>query len=203
MLIGCKDSGKIPDNFDYGKTENGVYRNDFFKFQVPVPADWSIQNKEQTEEIRKRGRQMMEDANKDFADKISASDVRSATLLTVFKYPVDSAAMEFNPSFMIVSENMAGAKGIKRGQDYLEQAKKLMFQSNMGYRVTPGFTKEKIDNREFDVMETVNNYGGQEDVKQLYYATIDKGFALVTIISFATEEQEAELKKTLGQIKFD
>jgi len=202
-IIGCKDSGKIPDNFDYGKTENGIYRNNYFNFQVPVPTDWSIQNKEQTEEIRKRGRKVMEEANKDFAEKINANDIRSATLLTVFKFPVDSAAAEFNPSFMMVAENLAGSNTVKSGEDYLEQAKSLMLQSNMGYKITPGFTKEKIGKREFHVMETANNYGGTEDVRQLYYATIDKGFALATIISFTSKEQEDELKKMIHQLKFD
>ena len=203
VVVGCNSQDKIPENFDYGKTENNVYRNEYFKFQVPVPADWSVQNKEQTEQIMQRGREMMEDANKEFADKISANNVRSATLLTVFKYPVDSSAAEFNPSLMMVAENIKGARGIDDGSDYLEQAKKLMLQSQMGYKVVAGFEKEKIDGREFHVMQAANSYGGMDDVKQLYYATVDKGFALVTIISYTSKEQETELKAMLHKLKFD
>ncbi len=202
VLLACNQPESIPEDFDYGKIENGVYRNEYFKFTIPVPESWELQSKEQIEEIRKRGREIVAERNKDLAERVRASEVRSATLLTIFRYPPDSAQEGFNPSLILLAENIKGGKNIKKGADYLEQAKSHMLQSGMGFKISPEYASEKLGGRNFDLMETKNNYDGMEDVTQLYYATIDGDFALVALISFTTAEHEAELKEILHKIKF-
>ena len=189
-----------PKSFDYGKIDNGVYTNNYFDFEIPVPRDWAVQNKEQVEQLQKTGEELVSEGNKELGAKIKAADVRTAILLTVFKNKTDSVTEKFNSSFIILSENLGGMP-IKKGSEYLSHSKEIMQQSNMSYQFAPSYATEKIGNRDFDRMDV--SLGGQSpNVHQSYYSLIDRDFALSVIISYEDEEQKAELKKIINKIKF-
>jgi hypothetical protein len=196
-VTGCKQQ---PKNFDYGKIENGVYANSYFDFEIPVPSNWAVQNKEQVQQLQKTGEDLVSGNNKELGAKIKAADVRTAMLLTVFKNKTDAVTNKFNSSFIILSENLGGMP-IKKGSDYLAHAKEIMQQSNMSYQFAPEYSTEKIGNREFDRMDVSLN-GQAENVQQSYYSIIDKGFALSIIISYGDDQQKAELKNIISKIKF-
>jgi hypothetical protein len=202
LFVGCKQSAKIPDDFDYGKIESGIYKNNYFDFELPVPANWSVQNKEQVEQIKKLSEDMIGEKNKDLASQLKASEINYASLLTVFKYALDSAvAGEFNPSFALVAENLKNAPTIKSGKDYLVQAQTLMRQSGLTYSFEPGFSSERLGNKDFDRMNVVMTVRGV-DVQQSYYAILDKRFALAIVVSYGNDEQKQALKEVVSKIKF-
>jgi len=196
-IAGCKQQ---PKDFDYGKIEKGVYTNNYFDFEIPVPANWAVQNKEQVQQLQKTGEEVISGSNKELGAKIRAADVRTAMLLTVFKNKTDAVTDKFNSSFIILSENLGGMP-IKKGSDYLAHSKEIMQQSSMPYQFAPNYASEKIGNREFDRMDV--SLGGQTgNVQQSYYSTINNNFALSIIISYGDNEQKAELKDIINKIKF-
>ena len=196
-IAGCKQQ---PKNFDYGKIENGVYANSYFDFEIPVPSNWAVQNKEQVQQLQKNGEELVSGNNKELGAKIKAADIRTAILLTVFKNKTDAVTDKFNSSFIILSENLGGMP-IKKGSDYLAHAKEIMQQSNMSYQFAPDYSTEKIGNKEFDRMDVSLN-GQAQNVQQSYYSIIDMGFALSIIISYGDDEQKAELKNIINKINF-
>jgi hypothetical protein len=196
-IAGCKQQ---PKNFDYGKIENGTYTNSYFDFEIPVPSNWAVQNKEQVQQLQKTGEDLVSGNNKELGAKIKASNITTAILLTVFKNKTDAVTDKFNSSFIILSENLRGMP-IKKGSDYLAHAKEIMQQSNMSYQFVPEYSTEKIGNREFDRMD-VSLSGQAENVQQSYYSVIDQGFALSIIISYGDDQQKAELKNIINKIKF-
>src|SRR4030095_12620558 len=197
VIVGCKQQ---PKNFDYGKIENGVYANNYFDFEIPVPPNWAVQNKEQVKQLQKQGEELVSGKDKELGAKIKAADIRTAILLTVFKNKTDAVTDKFNSSFIILSENLGGMP-IKKGRDYLAHAKQIMQQSSMSYQFAPDYANEKVGNREFDRMDV--SLGGQpENVQQSYYSVIDHDFALSIIISYADDEQKQELKNIINKIKF-
>ena len=200
LVSACRQKTRIPDNFDYGKVENGVYTNRYFNFELPVPKNWDIQNKQQMEELTKLGREVIGEKNKELASQLKASEVNSASLLTVFKNPVDSVTGEFNPSFSLAAENLARFPNLSTGQKYLEQTKTLMKKSGLTYSFGE-IRKEKLGNREFERMDVVMTVRGV-DVHQSYYVTIDKQFALCVVLSAVDDEQKESLKEIVGRIKF-
>lgn len=196
-LSGCKQQ---PKDFDYGKIENGVYTNNYFDFEIPVPANWAVQNKEQEQQLQKKGEELISGSDKELGAKIKAANVRTAILLTVFKNKTDAVTDKFNSSFIILSENLGGMP-VKKGSDYLAHAKEIMQQSNMSYQFAPDYSTEKIGNKQFDRMDV--SLGGQvQNVQQSYYSMIDKNFALSIIISYGDDQQKAELKDIINKIKF-
>jgi hypothetical protein len=196
--VRCKEAEK---NFDYGKIENGVYTNDYFDFNIPVPQNWDVRNDEQVQQLQKKGSGLISGNNKELEAKIDQADVNTVVLLTVFKNKEDTTAVKFNPSFILLCENLQGSPDIKKGKDYLDHAKYLMQQSKMPYQFTPEYFTEKVGNKEFDRMDAVLD-GQMGGIQQSYYSIIDKGYALSIIISFVDADQKIELKGIINKIKF-
>ncbi|HVT86429.1 MAG TPA: hypothetical protein VHD35_14595 [Chitinophagaceae bacterium] len=203
LAAACKDSNKIPENFDYGKVENGIYKNNFFGFELPIPADWIVQNSEQIKQISEEGQKIMSEHNPELGEKIKASDVRSATLLSVFRYKDDSVVGQYNPSFGIAVENLGSNSLIKTPEAYLNQVKTLMQGSGIPYKFLTGFVPLKIGNKDFTVMELTAVYKGNAVVGQMYYCTIDKGFAISVVTSFGTDEQREQLRHIISDLRFN
>lgn len=201
--LGCNQSRKIPQDFDYGGIENGVYTNKFFGFEIPVPGSWFVQNKEQVQQLQKKGDDYIAKKDSALASKVKAGEVSSAVLLTVFKKSVgDTTSGDFNSSFMILVENVGTISAVKNGNAYLARAKTLMQQSGALYKFPSDIYKEKIGNKEFYGMDIILTINGM-DLKQSYFSMVDKGFALSMIISYESDEQHKELKNIINNIKFD
>ena len=200
LTLSCSTNNK-PENFDYGKVENNKYSNSFFEFSMDLPADWIVQTKEQTENLAKMGQELVAGDDKNIKAALKASEINSANLLAVFKYEV-GAAVEYNPNFMLVAENLKNAPGIKTGSDYLFQSRKILKQSQVQYEhIDETFEKVIINNNEFYLMNAHLNYMGLS-IKQVYYSTILNGFCLSAIISFIDDEQRKDLELILKSMEF-
>jgi len=194
-VLACRHSSKIPDDFDYGKIENGVYNNNYFQFKIPVPENWAVQTREQVQQLQK---QDGESANSsELRSTIKAADVQAAILLTVLKNKPEMSLNEFNPSFIILAENLGGSAVMKTGKDYLEHAKEIMKQSSLSYQFAPDYYSEKIGNRKFDGMDLT-----LDSVQRTYYSMINRNFALSLIISSRNDQQKQELKNVINKIRF-
>lgn len=203
LTFSCNSSGNgKPKDFDYGYVEDSNYINSFFGLELKLPSDWIVQTKEQTENLAKMGKDLVAGDDKTMKAVIKASEVNSANLLAVFKYEV-GAAVNNNPNFMLVAENLQNAPGIKNGSDYLFQTRKLLKQSQILYdSIDEEFTKEIINNQEFYLMNCSINYMGL-NIKQKYFSTIQNGFCLNAIISFVDDEQKNDLEKIISSIEFN
>jgi hypothetical protein len=200
LLAACRQPG-IPDDFDYGKVENNIYKNNYFKFEMPVPAAWVLQTKEQMNESRERGQKILEEGNKKLAPALKASEINNAMLLSISRYKSDSVTGKFNHSMTIVAENVSRVPGIKSGSDYLENARKLMKQANLPYE-TSNTHHLKLDNREFDIMTVTTTTTQGLGLEVMYYTTVIKKFALCIIITYTNNQQEQELKDILQGLRF-
>jgi hypothetical protein len=200
LITSCTPNGK-PKNFDYGHTENNKYFNSFFGLELSLPDNWIVQTKEQTENLSKMGKDLMAGDDKNLKAVINASEVNSANLLAVFQYEV-GAAVDYNPSFMLVAENLKNTPGIKTGSDYLFQSRKLLKQSQVQYSyIDDEFKKEIINNQEFYTMNCSIDYMGF-NIKQRYYSTIINGFCLSAIVTFTNDEHKTNLEKIISTMNF-
>lgn len=200
LITSCKVEN-TPDNFDYGKVEEGKYVNSYFDLEMTLPSDWSVQTQEQMENITKVGKDLVAGEDENMKAIVKASDVNTANLLAVFQYEYGSA-VEFNPNFMVIAENIKRAPGIRSGKDYLFQSRKLLTQSQFQYdRIDEDFEKEIIDGTEFYKMKTEVNVMGI-NVRQVYYSTILKDFSFNVIISFSSDAQREDLLRVVQSMVF-
>jgi hypothetical protein len=200
VLLSCSDQNKnLPDNFDFGKTENGSYKNDYFNMEVLFNPNWIVQDKQYMNNIMERGSDLVTGDNKNLKSLFKASQVNTAYLLAVFKHEV-GAAVEFNPNFMLLAENTKNLPGIKNGKDYLFHAEKLMKQTQMSYSFEREVFEKKIGNSLFYVLETRLDHIG-EIISQEYISTVKNGFTLSFIITYSTEEEKNELYEVINNVK--
>lgn len=198
--IGCKTLNK-PNYFDYGRVEKNKYFNSFFDFEITIPTNWKVQTKEHMDNLVKTGGKLISGDDSNLKAVVKATEINTVNLLAVYQYESGSA-VEYNPSFMIVSENVIHAPGIKTGSDYLFQSRKLLMQSQFKYDyIDNEFTKEIINGAEFYKMNTEINYLGL-NIKQIYYSTIVKRFSFNIIITFINDQQKTELLKTINSMNF-
>ena len=201
IIASCNNQGK-PKDFDYGRVENNQYINSFFDVKMTVPAGWIIQTKEQMDNLSKVGKELVTGDNSKMKAALKASEINTANLLSVFQYEVGSA-VDYNPSLMLIAENIKHAPGIKTGKDYLFQTRKLLEQSQLKYdRLDTESTKEVINGMEFYKMNAEINYMGLT-IKQIYYTTILNGFSFNVILSFINDQQKSELAEALNSMKFN
>ena len=200
LISGCKVEN-TPDNFDYGKVEGSKYVNSYFDLEMDVPADWFVQSQEQMENITKVGKDMVAGDDERMKAIVKASDVNTANLLGVFQHEYGSA-VEFNPNYLVVAENVKSAPGIRTGSDYLFQSRRLLTQSQFQYdRIDETFEKETINGTDFYKMNAEVSLMGIT-IRQIYYSTILKGFSFNVIISYSSDEQKDALLKVINSMTF-
>jgi hypothetical protein len=198
--IGCKTQNKTND-FDYGHVENSKYVNSYFDFEITVPTGWIVQTKEQMDNLAKTGAELVAGDDSKLKAFVKVSEINTANLLAVYQYERGSA-VEYNPSFMLVAENIINAPGIKTGSDYLFQSRKLLEQSQFKYDyIDKEFAKEIINGTEFYKMKAEINYMGL-NINQIYYSTIVDRFSFNVIISFINDQQKLDLLKPINSMKF-
>lgn len=200
LFVSCNNKGLTQD-FDYGRIENNKYYNPFFNLEMIIPTGWIVQSKEQTENLTKKGADLVAGDDKNLKAVIKASDVNTAYLLTIFKYEVGSA-VDYNPGFILLSENLKNSPGIKTGSDYLFQVRKMLKQSQIQYDyIDENFGKETVNGQDFFLMNASIDYMGLQ-IKQVYYSTIINGFSFGIIISYVSKEQKQELDNVINSMKF-
>ncbi|CAL2079110.1 hypothetical protein [Tenacibaculum sp. 190524A02b] len=200
VFLNCSNQKKkFPENFDFGKTKNGLYKNDYFNMEVLFNPNWIVQDKQEVNNLIERGSDLATGDNENLKSIIKASQINTAYLLAVFKHEV-GAAVEYNPSFMLVAENTKNFPGIKNGKDYLFHAKKALLQSQMSYSFEKEVFEKEIGRSSFHVMEVKFDYMGKIIIQE-YISTVIKGFSLSFIISYTTEEEKNELYEVINNIK--
>ena len=211
IVTGCKNQNpldpttantpeSLPD-FDYGHVKNNVYTNTYFDMTMNVPKNWKVQDEEQVKYLMEKGKEVAAGDNENMKAAVEASTINSANLLTVYQFEMGSA-VPFNPSLLVIAENVQFAPGVKNGSDYLYQARKMIEQSQVHYDyLDEEFKREVINGTEFYSMNAEISNGGTT-IHQVYYSTVLKDFSFSLILSYANDDQKTELLSSLHSMKF-
>lgn len=199
LLAGC--TKKASDEIDFGTIDNSVYHNKYFGLNAPLPRDWSVQDQTEQRRLMKAGAKLVSGDDKNMEAMVKASELQSVNLFAVFEHPVGSP-VPYNPSIISIAESVQRAPGIKTGKDYHYQARKILESGQLQVSFPKEIYPQQLGGVDFDVMETQIKARGTV-IKQKYYATIMKGYALCLVASFTTDEEDASLQKILTGINFD
>jgi hypothetical protein len=182
--------------FDFGNIEENIYTNSFFNLTMTLPADWKLQSQQQTENLMKEGRKLVAGEDRNLENAIRATEINTANLIVLYQYELGTA-VGYNPSLMLVAENLKFAPGVKTGADYLFHARKLLSQAQIQYdHLDEEFERVDINGQIFYLMNTHIDYLGYE-IKQKYYSTILQGFSLNMIITYVSDDQKSELEQSI------
>ncbi|MFL9844917.1 hypothetical protein [Flavobacterium rhizosphaerae] len=198
---GCKKENAInTEKFDYGSIKDStIYVNKFFDFSIEIPKGWDIQTADETAVLMESGKEIVSGENKKLKESIEKSEINTANLLTAFEYDPATNTQTYNPSIMILAENVQNFNHIKSGSDYLNDAKKILSQSNISLKISPTYRHETIAGFDFDIMDAHNNYKGI-NISQQYYATVKNGFAFCMVLSCNNQKQKQKLMNAISTI---
>jgi len=203
-LFAACSSGKknLPEDFDFGTVENNVYKNAFFNFEITIPNGWHVQSQEEAKQLMQIGVDAIAGENRSLRRTLKASEVNSANLLTSFKYDVD-APVSFNPSIIIMGENLNNFPGIKTGKDYWFHTRNLLLQSGMYSEIDENGEWIKLSGQDFYVANAYIEFP-LFSMKQTLYSAIVNHFAIAVIIShkYGDKESETELMNSIKSLTF-
>jgi hypothetical protein len=197
LVAGC---GKKPEEIDFGVVENSVYRNDYLGFRMKLPPAWSVQDREAQKRIAEAGGKLLTGDDKNLKAMLKASELQTVQLFAAFKHPV-GAPVRFNPSVICIAERVSHLPGIKSGQDYHFHTRRVLEAGQVKVSFPREVAAETLGGRSFDVMH-VDMSVANVAVRQKYYASIIRDYALVCVVSFIGPEDEAALNAILGTMTF-
>lgn len=116
FTLSCKTKQK-PIYFAYGRIENNKYSNSFFKFEITIPKNRIVVTNDLTENLTQTGKGLKKE-NDTKTKAVKVSEIFTFNLLAAYKYKPDSV-VDFNPSIMIVVENVENAP-IETGSDHFK-----------------------------------------------------------------------------------
>lgn len=199
LFIGCQK--RASDEIDFGTLSDSIYTNKYFGFSVKLPKDWNVQDQDVQKRLMNTGAELVAGNDKNLKAMVKASELQSVNLFATFEHPVGSP-VEFNPSIMSVAELTRDLPGIKRGKDYLFQAKKMLEAGQIKVSFPKDYYTAQLGGVEFDVMELEMSMVGMV-IKQKYFVSVQKGYALCFIVSYTNDEQSAFLQTVLNSVAFN
>ncbi len=197
VLSGCS---KKEEKLDLGTMQGPLYKNKYFKLTVKIPPTWHVQDNETKKKLMAQGSNIASGGNQKLRDDLDASALDSVNLLTVFQYPAGTSA-GYNPVFVLMADKVSQFPGVNRGSDYLRSAKALMERSKMSISFVDGVSSTALGGTSFDTM-AVEIKTPKLIVTQKYFATIKKGYALIAILSYATDKELQDLTGIVQSITF-
>lgn len=159
---------------DKGFIDGTSYKNSYFGLSLNFPDGWYVQN-----------------------DAIDLSEQNAAFLLSVYRYPLDTQS--FNYNFSCIAEDLSAYPEIKQSSDYMEEMIEQF--KNEDFKIDKDIYSKTIDGVKFSVVDAETS-AGDVVVKQRYYSTIKKGYALTFIITYVDDSNLDELNKILDSINF-
>jgi hypothetical protein len=179
---------------DRGATNDGTYINPDFGFSFKYPKDWSVHGEATNERIREIGKKKATESGVS-EPSLDVALNNTYQLLTVFRQPVGTPGVTFNPGILVMAEKVAHAPGITNGNDYLLNVRAFMLKSGsqpllkepMEYR----FGGSQFFRDNFDVV------ANGVHVFQSYFATLANGYALVFIFMGEDQKSVDEMSKAM------
>lgn len=195
LLLLCVSANAQTDRPDPGVVKDGVYTNTFFRFSYEFPKGWVVHGEATNERIREIGKERTSNSGAVSEESLEVAMKNTYHLLTVFRQPVGTPGIGFNPGVLVIAERVAFAPGITNGKDYLLSMRGLMLKTG-----AQSLLKEPTEHRFGGLPFFRDDYAVEINpfhVKQIYIAHVVKGYSLVFI--FISDDQKSldEMTKTM------
>ena len=198
-LSTCHGSVKnVPDDFELGIAQNGIYSNQYFGFEIKYDTSWKVHSRETLQNVSDLSREYLDKRDQNLKSVFDAAEVKTARLFGLSQFEFGSI-QGLNPSLMITVENVQNSTKIKTEKDYLKAARQTMIDAQMDFRISQEVHEKHIGNLDCYAVEMTIDYPFK-GITQEYYISLKRGFALGFIITYINQEQKEELHKMIESI---
>ena len=179
---------------DRSTIQDGTYINHGLGFSFKYPKDWVVHGEATNQRIRELGKEKATAAGESKAS-VEVGLKNTYQLLTVFRHPVGTPGITFNPAILVIAERVSHAPGIISGKDYLLNCRTLILRA--GSQV---LLKEPIEYRFAGSQFFRDDYAVEVNgvrMVQAYFARVANGYALVFIFIGKDQSSLDEMTKTM------
>ena len=180
---------------DRGIIHDGMYINPGLGFSFKYPKDWVVHGEATNERIREIIKEKIIESGTSSRASADVAVKNTYQLLTVFRHPLGTPGIVFNPGILVMAERVAYAPGIINGKDYLLNVRALMLKA--GSQV---LLKEPMEYRFAGSQFFRDNYGVEANgvhIIQAYFANVANGYALVFIFTGEDQKSVDEMTKSM------
>jgi len=212
FLYGCKNESNKSNSsssinekenwegkFDFGEYGDGFYYNEMFNLKINYDTTWNLQSREELINIAGLGEKLIVGDDPKMKIIIEAGKINVAYLFGMFKHEI-GAAVDFNPSMLVLAENTKNAPGVKTGKDYLFHTKRLLKMSNLNADIKMDIGEKKIGSKTFATMQSEMMQLGVKIIQE-YFFIVENKFALGFILSYNDESQRNELFEMMEKVE--
>ncbi|MBP7053637.1 MAG: hypothetical protein KBE65_21720 [Phycisphaerae bacterium] len=196
-VLGC--GKKAGQQIDPGRFEGSVYHNDYLGFEITIPTEWTLQDRETAAQMMRVGEKVVAAGDENVRAALEAGASRTLTLFTAFQHP-QGAPVESNPSISCVAEGVAHLPGIQTGADYLFHAKRMLQAGSLRFSFPREVYVQTVAGVEFHVLATELVLPPAKVVKNEYLAALRKGYVLLMILKYSTDEERQLLQGILDTV---
>lgn len=164
-----------------GVVTDSVYLNDYFGLRMTIPPGWTVQGDDVKQKVKGTAKDVIVAKDDKEKKELEAAVERTLNLLTVSKFPL-GAPGQINALVMVIAEPVPLATTLP---DYLETLKSALQQTRVPVTIIDS-AAETINGVQFSTVTALLN-PGNSTVRQKYYVTIKKGYALGLITSIISE----------------
>jgi len=192
LLCACANA---QSEVDLGTTQDGTYTNSGFGFSFKYPKDWVVHGQATNERIRELGKEKIAESGAASKANIDVALNNTYQLLTVFRQPLGTPGITFNPAIMVIAEKVAHAPGIKNGKDYLLNMRLLLTKAGPQVLLNEPVECQFGGSQFFrdDYLLEVNG----ARVFQAYFARLVNGYALVFAFMGQDQKSVDEMAKAM------
>ncbi len=184
--------------FDYGKMDADTYVNKYFNCSMVLPLDWEVITRADIEQMLSVEQESLEAAHQ--AKTVMPSEIKYAQLLSAFQHKPDPSII-FNPSIIIMAENLHLSPSIMPIEDFLCQTMESLIAMDPSYDILSDATTLNINGTEFHHVHGEME-GMNAKINQLFYFTKVKDFSFSVILSYVSEDQREVLLQSLQTLRF-
>lgn len=186
-------------SLDMGRMENSNYINDFFSFRVSLPESWHHVERETSDAALQVGKEMVKGSDKQVNVGIDQSMAKTFIFFSITKFPLRTPNVT-QAMMQCGVEKLSDKRMTAR--IYLEKSRNLALGSPLQFKLLRDVYPETIAGLSFFVMDMQLSVSGVT-VKQKYYSTLRKGYALFFVTNYFDEADRMSLEKILQTAKFE
>ena len=183
---------------DTGSSSVGSYRNEYFDFSISFPNEWAIASQETQDQVMDLGTEIVSESNPELIAAAAESLENTYQLLMLSADSFNRSELAFNPSLIIMAENIVEAPHIASGADYLAEHQAILSQTDLPYQMIGTPYSVDLDGHTF----YRSDYQLNSVIKQSYLVTIDQGYAVGFILT-GLPEQFSSLETIVASTDFD
>ena len=194
ILLFCFYANAQSD-VEHGIAQNGEYTNPALGFTFKFPKDWTVHGEATNERIRELGKEKVAESGASRAS-VEVALKNTYQLLTIFRHPIGTPGVTFNPAILVIAERVSHAPGITNGKDYLLNVRAMLVK-------TPGYEMLLKEPMEYHFAGTQffrDNYAVETNgvqMVQAHFATIRSGYALLFVFMGEDQKSVDEMAKAM------